>query len=226
MPKGEIVPCTKEEMDSLMETTLENDFYYMLFLTAKTTGRRLGELFGNQKKKEIGRKVIGYKTEYDRDGNAIALSRTRAVYKKIPGEFEGGVKVKDIDFEKHTMKVWVLKRRKFEQDETILIPDVVKVMKHYIIKHRLSPEDYLFRKVSYRGIQQAIKRYAKKAGIKHTVSFHNFRHHFITELKRKGYTNDMIAKLTGHKAISSLTTYDHVLAVDLKDQVMNDLRDI
>ena len=226
MPKSEVIPMTKEEMDKLLESTIDNDFYYMLFLTAKTTGRRLGELYGNQKRKEVGRRIIGKKIEYDEKGHEIPLAKTRAIYKKIPNEYEGGIQVKDIDFDRGIMKVWVLKRRKLVQDETILIPEVLRTIKHYIIKNKLKPEDYLFRKKSYRTIQEAIKRYAKKAGIEHKVSFHNFRHYFVTELKRKGYTNDKIAKLTGHKSIGTLTIYDHVIASDLKDEVIKDIANI
>ncbi|MFW6233618.1 MAG: tyrosine-type recombinase/integrase [Nanoarchaeota archaeon] len=217
---------TKEEMNKLMEATIENDFYYMLFLVAKTTGRRLGELYGNQKRKLIGRKVIGKKIEYDENGKEVPLAKTRAIYKKIPYKYEGGVKVKDIDFEKGIMKIWVLKRRKLVQDETILIPEALRTIKHYVLRNKLKPEDYLFRQKTYRTIQEAIKRYAKKAGIEHKVSFHNFRHYFVTELKRLGYTNDKIAKLTGHKTTSTLTIYDHVLASDLKDEVTKDIASI
>jgi len=226
MVKTDIIPCSKEEIDKILEASIDNDFYYMLFSVAKTTGRRIGELYGNQKKKEIGRKIIGKKIEYDENGKEIALSKTRAIYKRIPDEYEGGVQVKDIDFDKGIMKVWVLKRRKLIQDETILIPETLKTIRYYIVKNKLNSEDYLFRKVTYRGIQDAIGRYSKKAGIKHKVSMHNFRHHFVTELKRKGWTNDKISKLTGHKTPSVLSIYDHIVASDIKEDAIKDLKDI
>jgi hypothetical protein len=226
MTKTQIIPCTKEEMDKLLESSLDNDFYYMFFSVAKTTGRRIGELYGNQKKKEIGRKIIGKKTEYDEKGKEIALSKTRVIYKRIPNQYEGGVQVKDIDFDKGIMKVWVLKRRKAIQDESILIPETLKTIRHYVVKNKLESNDYLFRKVSYRGIQDAVERYSKKAQILHKVSVHNFRHFFVTELKRKGWTNDKISKLTGHKTPSVLSIYDHVVASDIKEDAIKDLKDI
>jgi len=226
MPKTEIIPCSKEEMDKIIECSVGSDFYYMLFMTAKLTGRRLGELVGNQRKEVIGRKVVGKKTEYDEHGKEVALAKTITVYKIIPGEFDGGVQVKDIDFEKNTIKIWVLKRRKSMQDETILTEELSRILRHYVVKTELKEDDYIFRGKSYRGIQDSIKRYGVKAGINHKVSFHNFRHYFVTELKRKGYSNDKIAKLTGHKTVSSLTIYDHIVANDLKDEVMQDLRDL
>ncbi|HDK42833.1 MAG TPA: hypothetical protein ENG87_05605, partial [Candidatus Pacearchaeota archaeon] len=185
MPKTDIIPCTKEEMDKLIEASIDDDFYYMIFNVAKTTGRRLGELYGNQKKKEIGRKKIGKRIVYI-DGKQTAIDVNRTIYKKIPNQWDGGVKVKDIDFDENLMKIWVLKRGKAIQDESILTNEVKKIIKHYILKNNLKENDYLFRGKTYRAIQEAVTRYYKKGEINHKVSFHNFRHFFVTELKRKG----------------------------------------
>lgn len=226
MPKTEIIPCTKEEMNKLLEASMEEDFYYMLFITAKYTGRRIGELYGNQRKKIVGRKIIGKKIEYDLDGNEVALAKTRIIYKKIPNEWDGGVQVKDIDFDRGVMRVWVLKRRKAAKDETILTNEVMKTMKHYILRNKLKQDDYLFRERSYRAIQEAVVRLGKKAKIPHKVSIHNFRHYFVTELKRKGWNNEDISKLTGHKSPSNLTIYDHIVATDIKDKALKDVGEI
>ena len=92
--KGQIVPLTKEEMDKLIEQSMDNDFFYTLFIVAKTTGRRLGEFYGVQDKQEIGRRVIGKKKVYDIKGNQIVIPRTISVYKKLEG-WNYGLKVKD-----------------------------------------------------------------------------------------------------------------------------------
>lgn len=226
MPKSYIVPCSKEEIEKIITASIGNDYFYMLFNVAKTTGRRIGEFYGVQKKVETGRKIIGKKIEYDEQGNKIALSKTIPIYRKTPHEWDYGVKVKDVDLVKGIMKIWVLKRREFIQDETILTPEVVNLISHYIVKNNKQPEDYLFRDYSYRGIQQAISAYAKKAGITHKVSFHNFRHYFVTELKRMGWGNDMIAKLTGHKSPGVLTIYDHIVATDIKEKALRDIREM
>lgn len=226
MAKTEVIPCTKEEMDKLIEQSIGNDFYYMFFMVAKTTGRRIGELYGTPKKIEVGRKVVGKKIEYDENGNEVPLAKTRTIYKKIPNEYVGGVKVKDIDFQTGIMKVWVLKRRKLIQDETILTKEVLNIIRHYIARKKLSKDDYLFREKSYRAIQDAVGSYARKAEIDHKVSVHNFRHYFVTYLKKKGWTNDKISKLTGHKSPSNISIYDHVIASDIKDEALEDLREI
>tara|TARA_R100001530_G_scaffold64414_1_gene46275 strand:- start:336 stop:884 length:549 start_codon:yes stop_codon:yes gene_type:complete len=45
MPKSIPTPCTKQEIDSLIEAAIDNDFFYTLFKLAKKTGRRLGEYY-------------------------------------------------------------------------------------------------------------------------------------------------------------------------------------
>ena len=171
MVKVAPVPCSKEEIDKILESAGDNDFYYTLFTVAKTTGRRLGEYYG--------------------------------------------VKVEDIDFEKRIMMTNVLKRRAYIKKEAILTEEVAKLLRQYIIRNRLKVGDYVFRKVSYRQIQHAISQYAKKAGTPHKVSFHNFRHYFVTELVRKGWSYDQISKLTGHSSPSTLVFYDSSVASDI-----------
>lgn len=182
MPKTYPVPCTKEEIDKIIEAASDNEFYYTLFMTAKTTGRRIGEYYN--------------------------------------------VKVNDIDFEKRIMVTQVLKRKKFVQKEAILTEEIARLLKQYILRNHLKLEDYVFRKVSYRQIQNAVPSYAKKAGVPHNVSFHNFRHYFVTELVRKGWHYDKIAKLTGHSSPSTLVNYDHAVASDIKEDALEALKDM
>jgi integrase len=182
MVKTYPVPCTKEEINAIIEASAENEFYYTLFNVAKTTGRRLGEYYG--------------------------------------------VKVNDIDFEKKVMMTNVLKRRTVVKKEALLRDDIVTLLKRYIIRSKLKPDDYVFREVSYRQIQNAIVSYAKKAGVPHKVSFHNFRHYFITELVKQGWHYDRIAKLTGHSTPSTILNYDHALATDLREEADVSIKDI
>ena len=169
-------------MDALIEATIGDDFFYMLFKVARKTGRRLGEYYE--------------------------------------------VKVKDIDFEKRIMMTLVLKKRKRVEKEAILDDELVYLIKTYIQRNQLKLEDYLFRKVGYRQIQNRVTTYAKKAGIKHNVSFHNFRHYFVTELFKKGWTYDKIAKLTGHTSAGTLAAYDHTVASDIAEKARADIMDI
>jgi len=45
MVKAAPIPCTKEEMDSLIAAAKQDRFAYLLFKVARKTGRRLGEYF-------------------------------------------------------------------------------------------------------------------------------------------------------------------------------------
>jgi len=221
MTKTSPKPLTPEEMDSLITSSATNDFYFMIFNVAKTTGRRIGELYGVERKKFIDMKDSGRK---NKKGEPIMLK----VY-KYTGNYEFGVQVKDIIQEQDgtaTMKVWVLKRRNYIQDETILQRPIADLVFKYIRKHNLKLDDYLFRKKSYRQIQQAVGSYAKKAGIKKKVMMHSFRHFFVTYFLKKGWSYDKIAKLTGHKSINSLGSYDHVVSRDLRERALRDLEGI
>lgn len=174
MPKTQIEPCTKEEIDKIIEASMENDFYYLLFKVAAKTGRRLGEY-------------------YD-------------------------VQVKDFDAESMILRTKVLKRRQKVYKDAILDEELTNLINIYIKRNHMKLDDYLFRKVSYRQIQYMITNYARKAGIKHKVSFHNFRHYFVTMLLKLGWSYDKISKLTGHSAVGTLAVYDHVVAKDIQDE--------
>lgn len=125
------------------------------------------------------------------------------------------VKVKDIDYDRKTMMTKVLKRRRKVEKEAILDEQLIFLIKNYIMRNQLKLDDYLFRKVGYRQIQNKIKTYAKKAGIEHNVVFHNFRHYLITELFKAGWSYDRISKLTGHSSAGTLALYDHTVASDI-----------
>jgi len=182
MPKTSIVPCTREEMDKLIEASMGRDFFYLLFKIARKTGRRLGEYYE--------------------------------------------VQWKHIDFERKIMITRVLKRRMRIEKEAILDDELVYLLKRYNSNVKPKLEDYVFREVGYRQIQNKVQYYAKKAGINHKVSFHNFRHYFVTELFKKGWTYDKIAKLTGHSSAGTLALYDHTVASDIADKAREDIKDI
>lgn len=182
MAKTFPVPCTKEEMAALIDASIDDDFYYTLFMVAKTTGRRLGELYN--------------------------------------------VQVKDFIPEKNILITKVLKRKRPVEKEAILTSEVSRILNRFIKSKQMKMEDFIFQQVSYRNIQYRVKGYAKKAGIPHNVSFHNFRHYLITELVRQGWSYDKIAKLTGHISVGTLVNYDHAVASDIKEDAMKALESI
>lgn len=188
MPKKAPVPCTKEEMDSLLEAAMTDDFSYMLFKVARKTGRRLGEYFD--------------------------------------------VQVKDIDPDRKIMLTKVLKRKQRISKEAILDDDLLYLIQRHINRCALKLDDYIFRwqtkdkAISMRQIQNKVKKYAKLAKIPHNVSFHNFRHYFITELFKAGWSYERISKLTGHSSVGTLAIYDHSVASDIAEEARDAIRNI
>jgi len=212
---------TKDEMDNFLTVCSNNMFYHTLFTLAKNTGRRLGEYYGVEKKEKIDSKVVGKKKVYTQEGNQIEVDKTRDVF-KATGLYEYGLKGKDfveqVD-DKYVMNTWVLKRRNYVQDETFLNEATSRLVRNYLKKFNIKDDDYVFRKKSYRAIQNAVKSYAKKAGIKGNFTFHSFRHYFVTHLLKQGWSHNEVAKVTGHKSVASISSYDHVLSKDLKDKL-------
>lgn len=174
------VPCTKEEINKMLDAVVVDDFYYTLFYIAKSTGRRLGELVK--------------------------------------------VRVKDINYENKTMMTQVLKRRKRVEKEAILDPTAIQLLRKLIGQNKLKLDDLVFGQYKYRTIQKAVEMTAKEAGIPHKVSFHNFRHYFVTELLKQGWSYDRIAKLTGHSTPATLVSYDHAVAADIKEDALEALK--
>lgn len=216
---------TKEEIDSIISLASNNDYYFTLFQLAKNTGRRLGELYGVEIKEKIGEKVIGKRKVYTEKGNQIEVEKTRGIY-KATGKFMYGLKGKDFIEQMDgtlIMRTWVLKRRNYVQDETYLNKATSEIVKRYLRKYKIKEEDYVFRQKSYRSIQNAICSYTKKANIQKNISFHSFRHYFITHLLKQGWSHNEVAKVTGHKSVSSINAYDHVLSKDLKDKLNKSL---
>ena len=237
MVKCEPLSLKKEEKDAILEEArLNNDFDYLLYSVLTTTGRRIGELYGKEEKRQIGVRKTGKKKKALYEGKEIEIERTIPIYKKL-GKWKYGVKVKDIDFERGTMKVWVFKRGKDIQDESVLLPHILKLLNIYIKRNRLGLEDHVFRKEGrkYRNLNNILKKYAKEVKVpiektvgdaRQSLSLHSFRHYFITELKRLGWRDEDIMIATGHKTAAVLKTYSHIVPYDIKNKLIESVGEI
>ena len=130
------------------------------------------------------------------------------------------LQVKDVNLEKGSMNMWILKRKQKIQRETILNEFCVKLLRVYILKNKLKLDDYLFRTNSIRAIQRRIKKFAVDAGINKNVSPHSFRHYFVTSLLKQGWGYDKISKLTGHASPATLVHYDDIIAEDIREDTL------
>ena len=136
------------------------------------------------------------------------------------------VQAKDINWEKKTMMTKVLKRRAKIEKEAILDDELVYLLKRYITTNKIKLDDYVFRKVGRRQIQNLVWKYADKAKIEHVVVFHNFRHYFVTQLMKEGWNYEKIAKLTGHSSPGTLVAYDHMVASDIAEDAREALKNL
>lgn len=217
MVKTKPVPCTKEEIDRILIAAEDEPFYHLIFNLAKTTGRRIGEIVGEPERIPVGEETYN---------NSKGETRKRIIYKRT-GKYIGGILRRDIDFDNRVIRMKILKRRggEFSKD-AMLTDEVARELKLYCNNKQFKNEDYVFRERGYRGIQQAVTRIAKKANITHAVSFHNFRHYFVTEMLKKGMSYDKIIKFTGHQSVAPLSHYDHVIPQDLKKEAMPLIEDL
>ena len=74
--------------------------------------------------------------------------------------------------------------------------------------------------VQYRGIQEKIKKIAKKAGVTRKIKPHLFRHSRITDLIRKGYNESVIKKMMwGNLTTNMFAVYAHLTDNDIDAEI-------
>lgn len=121
------------------------------------------------------------------------------------------IKVGDIDFNK--CKIFI-EEGKGKKDRYILFPKSFRLVLQSHLK--ANPKNkYLFETTRYtafstRRIQQIVKQYKEKAGIKQKVHPHLFRHQMITYLTSKGLSDSQIQLISGHESKKSLEIYQHL----------------
>lgn len=125
------------------------------------------------------------------------------------------IKMNDIYLDEN--KIFIEKGKGGKDRYVLFNSDFKTVLKIYIKNH---PKNrYLFQtrlndQYTTRRLQQIVKRYAEKAGIKATP--HTFRHQAITWLSKHGFTDGELMLITGHSSKESLTIYQHLVLKDIE----------
>ncbi len=107
------------------------------------------------------------------------------------------------------------------KDRIFIISEMFKRdLLDYIKNNGSDGKGYLFlvngKKMTYRGIQHAIKVSAERAGIEKNVHVHTLRHSFATHLLENGVDIRKIQQLLGHSNLQTTQIYTQVSSEELK----------
>lgn len=114
----------------------------------------------------------------------------------------------DIDFEGRCIWTNIEKRRDHQRRKMFVDNDTLSKLNGFVASHALVGNDKIFPRCR-RSYQLLPMRYAAKVCPGKYFTCHSFRHHFITYLVSNGWSYEDIARLTGHKCLSSLHPYDY-----------------
>ena len=96
---------------------------------------------------------------------------------------------------------------------------ISKIRPHYTKKNRKSRVlfvNQLGNPLSSQVLRIMVRKYAKAAKIKKTVTPHTFRHTFASQLVRNGADIVAVQKMLGHEQLKTTQGYIKTLAIDLK----------
>lgn len=128
------------------------------------------------------------------------------------------LKLEDIDSKR--MVIRIKSGKGFKDRQSILSHLVLDNLRLYFRKWK--PKEYLFEgpkgsKYSASSVIKIVKRAAKKAGIKQSVTPHVLRHSFATHLLENGTDLRYIQALLGHSSTKTTEIYTHVATNNIKD---------
>jgi integrase/recombinase XerD len=120
------------------------------------------------------------------------------------------IRIEDVDFERCQIRI---NSGKGGKDRIVPYPVSFKeVLAMHVDKMMGKRANYLFesnrqRKYTDRGIRKILAKYAKKAGLDHSISPHQLRHFLLTWLKKQGIDDALIQPYSGHSSRQSLEIY-------------------
>ncbi len=123
------------------------------------------------------------------------------------------IRIEEVDFERCQIRI---NSGKGGKDRIVPFPISFKeVLAMHVDKMQGKRADYLFEsnrqsKYTDRGIRKILAKYAKKAGLDHSISPHQLRHFLLTWLKKQGIDDALIQPYSGHSSRQSLEIYSRL----------------
>lgn len=136
------------------------------------------------------------------------------------------IRLTDVDVERCQIRI---NHGKGDKDRQVPFPvSFRELLALHIQRMREKQATYLFesvRKQKYtdRGVRKMLERYARAAGITHSMSPHKWRHFLFTWLKKQGIDDALIQPYSGHESRQSLEIYSRLSLADAQkeyDQAM------
>jgi len=191
---------------------------------AKVSDRSLDLITASELERLLGAPATALKKEKDPDTQRKLL-RDEAILELL---FSTGLRVSelcglnnDIDLSRDELSV----RGKGEKIRVVFLSERAKNAIRRYLKARTDMEEALFvdgrtkslHRITPRGIQRHIKRYAAESGITSKVTPHVLRHVFATDLLENGADLRSVQALLGHANIQTTQVYTHVTDKHLRD---------
>lgn len=122
-----------------------------------------------------------------------------------------GIRKRDIDFEKGTIKVF----GKGAKERVVLVTSST-LQGLRVACEKLDDDARVFN-CSSRTIQRRVKRMAEDAGVAKHITPHKIRHSFATHLIQNGGNVVGVQKLLGHTSLNTTQRYTHYSVDELRD---------
>jgi len=123
------------------------------------------------------------------------------------------IRLDDVDLDRCQIRI---NHGKGDKDRVVPFPDGFKeTLGMHMEGLREKKATYLFesswkKRYSDRGVRRMLERYAKAAGLEHSVSPHQLRHFLLTWLKKQGIDDALIQPYSGHESRKSLEIYSRL----------------